>query len=217
MVSHDQTGYFWPHYDSVIHNRKAVHLTNRKLWWEVNFLHPLKRHIFMTHPNRFAALIRFLVTRIYPEDLRPNSGPPKSTKSHFGVIFSSFRLLSLLVAHFCDTLPLIYISTFQTWIQFCFNCLPSLPLLLQCLLLTMVWENMLLVLSQWWLTLLHYLAATLAIYLTRSPSVHLWRLVGLSQGPCLLSSCCTRKGCLLFQLPSHPCQWISRISTSGYM
>ena len=44
MVSDGQTVHFWPH--SVIHNRKAVHLTSLKLWWEVNFRPPLKRQNF---------------------------------------------------------------------------------------------------------------------------------------------------------------------------
>ena len=44
MVSDGQTVHFWPH--SVIHNRKAVHLTSLNLWWEVNFRPPLKRQNF---------------------------------------------------------------------------------------------------------------------------------------------------------------------------
>ena len=44
MVSDSQTVQFWPH--SVIHNRKAVHLTVRKLWWKVIFGPPLKRQNF---------------------------------------------------------------------------------------------------------------------------------------------------------------------------
>ena len=44
MVSDGQTVHFWPH--SVIHNRKAVHLTYLKLWWKVNFRPPLKRQNF---------------------------------------------------------------------------------------------------------------------------------------------------------------------------
>ena len=35
MVSDGQTVHFLPH--SVIHNRKAVHLTVLKLWWKVIF------------------------------------------------------------------------------------------------------------------------------------------------------------------------------------
>ena len=62
MVSHGQTIHFGPH--SVIHNRKAVHLTYLKHWWEVNFRPPLSVRIFGTHPDRFATLIRFLVLRI---------------------------------------------------------------------------------------------------------------------------------------------------------
>ena len=111
------------------------------------------------------------------------------------------------------------------------NCLlsTSLPLLLQCLLLTMVttasgptlysqilWENMLLVLRQWWLILLHYPAASLTIYLMSSPSVHLWQLVGLSQGPCLLSSYCTRKGCLLLTPKASEASWGLSISNQGF-
>ena len=44
MVSDGQTVHFWPH--SVIHNRKAVHLTCLKLGWKVNFWPPLKRQNF---------------------------------------------------------------------------------------------------------------------------------------------------------------------------
>ena len=44
MVSDGQTVHFWPH--SVIHNRKAVHLTSLKLLWEVNFRPPLMRQNF---------------------------------------------------------------------------------------------------------------------------------------------------------------------------
>ena len=44
MVSDGQTVHFWPH--SVIHNRKAVHLTSLKLGWKVNFWPPLKRQNF---------------------------------------------------------------------------------------------------------------------------------------------------------------------------
>jgi len=44
MVSDGQTVHFWPH--SVIHNRKAVHLTSLKLGWKVIFWPPLKRQNF---------------------------------------------------------------------------------------------------------------------------------------------------------------------------
>ena len=47
----------WPH--SVIHNRKAVHLTIMKLWWKVNFWPPLKRQNFCdaSGPNCYPHLI----------------------------------------------------------------------------------------------------------------------------------------------------------------
>ena len=58
MVSDGQTVHFWPH--CVIHNRKAVHPTNQKLWWEVSFWHPMKCQNFSDAPGQILYLYLIL-------------------------------------------------------------------------------------------------------------------------------------------------------------
>ena len=70
-----QTVQFWPH--SVIHHWKAVHLTFQKIWWEVKFRQPIKRHnfrdVFRMNRNHKSILCR--TTFLLDHQRRAYSGP----------------------------------------------------------------------------------------------------------------------------------------------
>ena len=128
MVSDSQTVQFWPH--SVIHNRKAVHLTVRKLWWKVIFGPPLKRQNFRDasglscYPHLISCLIRHPWDRVQLGPLRrpgdPLGGPVEALGPGWRGPPQNFTLFLCLFLH-------SFQSFSSVLIQSNFHCPRSFP------------------------------------------------------------------------------------------